>query len=259
MKLNGIVCCVNYDDYLSYSLPENIKHFDSFVVVTDAKDKATQDLAKRWGAICVIRSSETPFDASGTKGQAINEGLALLPKKGWLLHLDADIILPDTFRKDLEEVSLDHNDLYWVTRKQPSTELQLKNYFADKRTINAWDGCNPPGSPNRWSGPFGYFQLFNPEAVVLQNFDTVYPESSATQEWLELAEKGLDFDWRENIKVVTTATDGIFNQRWPENQKVKLDDSFTVLHLPHGPSRVNWSGRKSARFSFPSSPAGFFE
>lgn len=258
MKLDGIVCCTNYDDYLSFTLKENIKHFDSFVVVTDEEDIATQSIIREEGAICVIRSSKEPFDANGTKGAAINEGLSRLKEPQWLIHMDADIILPDTFRQNLEASELSIDKLYWVERKQPEIEQQLVDYFSNKETISSWAGTKPAGSPDRWSGPYGYFQLFHAKAKALEPFPTIYPDEGTSQEWLLLAEKGVDFSWSENKKVVANCTDGVFNQRWDKNLKQKLDNRFTVLHLPHGPSRVNWSGRKSARFSFPGSPPGFF-
>ena len=259
MKLSGIVTCVNYDDYLTWTLPHNIEHFDEFIVVTDKEDTATQAVARKYGATCVIRSSQEPFDANGTKGMAINEGLASMHSPEWVLHLDADIILGKDFRIDLEKGALDKDALYWVSRKQPAYESQLSVFLRNKITIHDWEGVLPPGSPKRWSGPFGYFQLFNLKSRYLEKFESVYPEMSASQEWLGLTNKGLNFDWKANRHLTSDCTDGIFNRRWPKEAKLQLDDKFTVLHLPHGPSRTNWSGRKSARFIFPDSPPGFFQ
>ena len=258
MKLSGIVTCVNYDDYLTWTLPHNIEHFDEFVVVTDRNDLATQNIAEKNGAKCVIRSSDEPFDANGTKGLAINEGIAQMEDPKWVLHLDADIILGQNFRKELDQVNLDEDALYWVNRKQPAHESQLSVFLWNKITIHDWEGVLPPGSPKRWSGPFGYFQLFNIASSYIQQYDTVYPEMSASKEWLGLTDKGLEFDWKSNSHLTSDCTDGIFNRRWPKKAKIKLNDKLTVLHLPHGPSRTNWSGRKSARFVFPDSPPGFF-
>jgi hypothetical protein len=258
VKLSGIVTCVNYDDYLAWTLPHNVEHFDEFVVVTDVKDISTQKITKKCGAKCVIRSSHEPFDANGTKGMAINEGIAEMQSPEWILHLDADIILGHNFRKKLTSKFLNKDALYWVRRKQPSHESQLSVFLKNKITIHDWEGVLPEGSPQRWSGPFGYFQLFNLNSSYLKDYKDIYPEMSASKEWLGLTNEGLDFDWKENKNLTADCTDGIFNRRWPKEAKIQLEDSFTVLHLPHGPSRTNWSGRKSARFIFPDSPPGFF-
>jgi len=258
MKIDAILTCVNYDDYLKFSLPENVKHFDRFVVVTDAEDKATSDIVLKNDAICVIRANEDKFEANGAKGRAINDGLKALEPEGWVLHLDADIILPDNFREILEAQSLDEEKLYWVTRKQPRTEQQFAEYLKDKTTIKAWEGLNPEGSPDRWSGPFGYFQLFNIKSEVIKSSKTLYSEMDTPTAWIDKADEK-QIDWKASLDVLHECVDGTFNRRWSKDQKVKLSDEFTVLHMPHGPCRINWSGRKSERFSFPESPAGFFQ
>ena len=49
MRLEAIVVCVNYSDFLEHTLPENMKYFDRVVVVTSPEDRATQALCNRLG------------------------------------------------------------------------------------------------------------------------------------------------------------------------------------------------------------------
>lgn len=257
MRLDAILTCVNYDDYLQITLPENIVHFDNFVIVTDKEDLATQHLAEKYGATCVIRKDTKVFDANGTKGKAINDGLQVISPTDWVVHLDADIILPEDFRTALTQLNLDKNTLYWTLRKQPATRQQFSEYLQDKITIHDWEGVNPEGSPARWVGPFGYFQMFNVSSEALQNYSTIYPEFATSEAWTNKANEGA-IDWKASQETLKKCTDGVFNNRWPKSRKVKLPNNFCVLHIPHGPCRINWSGRKSKRFSWPNCGPGFF-
>ena len=58
---------------------------------------------------------EDPLDRFN-KGLMINLGLAHLRNRGWLLHLDADIVLPDRLRFILNKSRLDEDCLYGADR-----------------------------------------------------------------------------------------------------------------------------------------------
>ena len=54
---------------------------------------------------------EDPLDRFN-KGLLINLGLAHLRNRGWLMHLDADIVCPDRIRFMLDQSHLDEDCLY---------------------------------------------------------------------------------------------------------------------------------------------------
>ena len=50
------------------------------------------------------------------KGKGINEGLAILAKGGWVVHLDADMWLPPQTRLLLQQAKLDKSMVYGIDR-----------------------------------------------------------------------------------------------------------------------------------------------
>jgi len=48
-----VTTCVGFDDVLDVTLGLNQPHLDTMIVVTTHDDKATQQVAKKHGAICV--------------------------------------------------------------------------------------------------------------------------------------------------------------------------------------------------------------
>ena len=91
-RLEAVVICVDYADYLAETLPFLLPHVDDVVVVTTPDDGRTHRVCKRHGVRflptrCFYREGE-PFN----KARGINYGLANLKLDGWVLHIDADIV-----------------------------------------------------------------------------------------------------------------------------------------------------------------------
>jgi hypothetical protein len=168
MKLEAIIVCVGYNDRLCWTLPVNRAFFDKVVVVTTSADMKTQTLCKFWDVTCKVVDigSATP-----NKGSLINEGLKELAGDGWVLQLDADVMLPPKFRAILDILDLDVNSLYGVDRlcvsslqewldfwKEPSllyecnTFLHMKSFAVGSRIVKPQEGGWLPG---------GYFHMWN--------------------------------------------------------------------------------------------------
>ena len=112
--INGVTVCVDYSDYLHLTLPYNRHHFDKFVVVTAASDRATKELAKKQD--CIVVQTEAMY-ADGlhfNKWAAAAEGFDTIPRDGWFAYIDADILLPRSIKWD----SLKQGDLYVPYRRQ---------------------------------------------------------------------------------------------------------------------------------------------
>jgi hypothetical protein len=122
LYLEGVTVSVNYADFLDETLTANLDHFDEFCVVTAHDDRATQAVCDRHGVICVKTDVHRELLGPGggldrfNKGLMINLGLAHLRHRGWLLHLDADIVLPDRLRFMLNKSRLDDDCLYGADR-----------------------------------------------------------------------------------------------------------------------------------------------
>lgn len=105
-KLHALTVCVHYADYL-WEVLSNHHHFEDCTVVTCRDDQQTKDLCAAAG-LRVIESdyagpSGACFDSAFAKAPLINEGLQQLPQDGWVVILDADLLLPRNFRQRLDD------------------------------------------------------------------------------------------------------------------------------------------------------------
>ena len=116
MKLEAVVVCVNYSDFLAFTLPTNVKLFNKMVVVTDSKDFSTQRLCEYYKVQCIVTDCFYENGDNFNKGKGINEGLKYLDKDAWILHLDADIYLPPLTWEILKTLNLDTTCIYGLDR-----------------------------------------------------------------------------------------------------------------------------------------------
>src|ERR1700726_1301465 len=113
LRLEAVPICVGFDDFLDVTLSLNHCHLDTMIVVTSHDDRKTQLVARKHGAICVQTDLFKKNGRSFNKGAAVNAGFDHFQYHGWRLHLDADIVLPDNFRRLLFNHShLDRDAIY---------------------------------------------------------------------------------------------------------------------------------------------------
>ena len=209
LPAKAILTCVEYHDILGLTLPINAHHFESVTVVTTPGDKKTQEVVDKIpNATCHLTEA---FYAHGreffNKGASIEEGFHATGRDGWILALDADIVLPEK----TEMLNLNEQKIYGANRRI----LADPALFADGlfREAEEWQKLPLIISPH----PIGFFQLFNSNAKALKSHPW-YPVEWQTAGW----------------------SDTVFSGKWDtQNQTLLLD--FQVLHL--GPVRQNWLGR----------------
>lgn len=208
LGIKAITVCVGYDDFLQLTIKRTLQYVDKFVIVTTPEDTRTQELvAKHDKAECFITDAFYRQGASFNKGWALEEGFDALGRDGWLLILDADILLPETL---------------------PSWAPQIgKMYTPPRRIMTAVDGLRetPYVDINelpirREHGNFGYFQLFHATDPAL----TFLP-------------------WYETTWVHAAGADSVFEKRWVKANR--LPAPFEVIHL--GETDQNWYGRVRPR------------
>lgn len=186
-KIECIVTCVNYGDFLAESLPSNRALFDKTVVVTAPEDKHTKQVCDYWNVQCIRTDVfESRWDKFN-KGKGINIGLNALDKDAWILHMDADIVLPPTTRTLLEAAKLDTTCIYGIDRhivigSEPWTDfltrpkLQQEGWsdYADCGKFVHIHDKFPIGTrvahPSGYI-PIGFFQLWHADSKVFS-----YPE-----------------------------------------------------------------------------------
>ena len=232
MKIEAVVICKDYSDFLEHTLPDNLQHLDRLVVVTHPDDKKTQALCSRFSVDCL---ETTIFHDDGdkfNKGRPINLGLSHLRHDDWLLHIDADILLPHRFREMLKHGKLNQSYIYGADRLNV---LSYDNWQAHKnKTVpqHQWRYMVTPQAEfpigsrllHKEYGycPIGYFQLWH------SKMRRKYPIINGS------AEHG----------------DVLFAVQWPREQRILLPEFF-VYHLESDKNArmgANWNGRTTKPF-----------
>lgn len=232
LKIEGVLVCRGYSDFLEHTLPENLQHLDRLVVVTDHEDDATKRLCNKYGVDFLETDVFYDRGDSLNKGRAISLGISHLRHEDWLLHLDADIVLPHRFRSMVEQAKLDPKNIYgadrlnvfgcdhWLANKHRLVPQYQYRYMVSphaefelgSRLIHAEYGyC-----------PIGYFQLWHTSTGRHK-----YPVHQGSAEH----------------------TDVLFAVQWPRPNRVLLPEFF-VFHLESEKAAMgtNWSGRKTKPF-----------
>ena len=233
--LECVIVCDRYGDFLAETLPHTLRAVDR-LVVTGVEDRETQALCARYDATCVptwVHRRAGGFD----KARAINAGLAHLAGDGWLLHLDADIVLPDRVRDWLADHPLDAGCIYGVDRYDCRgwadwRRIKASGWLESRREwgylIHPPQGlaaCSRVGHRD-YGGwlPIGYFQLWHGSR------GRGYP-----------VKPGAGGDH----------TDVLHAAAWPPEQRRLIGD-FKVVHLSTGGAAgANWAGRTTPRFGPP--------
>jgi len=232
MKLEAVITCVNYGDFLAHTLPYNKAQFDNLVVVTAPTDNLTRRVCEFHHVTCILTDEYQAHWGKFRKGAGINVGLKALECSDWIVQLDADMAMPPMFRRVIETADLDKSCLYGIDRFMvPSFDawLQFMTCPALQHENGSWIHTEAfPLGTRVWlphTGgyvPIGFFQLWNKAAGV-----EAYPATHDT------AARG----------------DIQFAQLWPRNKRHMLPE-IIGYHLEseaatHG---ANWNGRVTNRF-----------
>jgi len=220
MKIEAVVVCRDYADFLHYTLPWTKQAVDNLVIVTSEEDEETQRVCEFHDVRCLVTDAFEKYRGELNKGAAINEGLSTLDRNDWLLILDADILIPPHVRPFLESSALNTKSLYGVDRRNCDGKVIL-----DEVTGGSWGFDHLPllDRVSIYGGypPVGYFQLFHScEHGHAPWYDELYPYADKTD-----AVFAKSFNMRGYLKT------------W-------------VVHLDNGGhvGGQNWKGRESPRF-----------
>jgi hypothetical protein len=244
-RIEAVVVCVDYTDFLAETLPFLLPHVDDVVVVTTPEDGRTKGVCHRLGVRCLPTHAFFQWGDKFNKARGINYGLANLRKDGWLLHLDADIALPARSRWLMNLACLDERKLYGVDRVNVVGRQAWDDYKRD-RPIQYASSCrlDPPrghelGSRLLHLGfggycPIGYFQLWHPGTSGIIR----YPDSAADSAEHSDVNHAIQWD-REDRELL------------PEIIAMHLVTKGAGQGLAYG---VNWRGRLSPEFNVAESP-----
>jgi len=234
MKLEAVIVCVNYSDFLRHTLPSVRNQFNKLVVVTDTKDAETKKCCDFYNVECVQTDVFYEGGDAFNKGKGINEGLKRLSLDGWVLHLDSDIYLPPLTRDILENLPLDPQKLYGADRLMCPGYREWLNFLDTTPPLqDSWIFIHLDSFPvgvrlaeykNYHGGyePIGYFQLWNPKGSGVYE----YPDQHGFAD----------------------RTDVLHAKKWPRDKRELLPE-VPVIHLESKPGiGLNWKGRTTPKF-----------
>lgn len=231
--LEAVVVCDHYSDFLRHTLPANKQIFDRIVVVTSYEDKATQRVCEYNHVECIKTDVMESRKGVFRKGCGINVGLTQLSKSDWVVHMDADILLPPQTRILLERAELDRCCIYGIDRfniKGYKAWSEFNEHLPLQHESDAYIHMhNHPVATRVMSAaaggyvPIGYFQLFHPDMSCV---DT-YPEGHTDA-------------GREDM---------LFGKQWHRSKRGFIPE-IVGYHLESDDSGFasNWNGRKTAPF-----------
>jgi len=233
MKIEAVIVCVDYADFLAETLPHNLPHFDRTLVITSTRDVETQDLCRR---LSVPYYATDVFFKEGSrfnKARGIDFGLGYLRYNDWVVHLDADTYLPPLTRRMLEWRELDPDSIYGIDRVNCVGYEAWQTFQAQRHTGHDFM-CRvkvPEGMPlldriaiRDYGGyvPIGFFQMWN-GAIGRR-----YPIARGDAEH----------------------TDVLHAIQWDESRRHLIPEVIGV-HLQSAPASLgaNWKGRPTPWFA----------
>lgn len=234
MYIEAITVCVNFSDILAHSLVHNKHLFDRMVVVTDSADTATRKLCDYHYVECIITDEFYRNEQAFNKGRGINAGLAKLSMRDWVLHIDADIVLPARSRSLLEKVVRPEPDcIYGIDRMMCPDFTTWARHMAGPDIQHANEIFVIPDSfpmgtrVAKLDGegylPIGFFQLWHPGTTELR----AYPDEHGT------AGRG----------------DMLHALKWPRRKRVLIPEIISIhLGSPIAKGTNNWRGRRAVPF-----------
>jgi hypothetical protein len=238
-KIEAVTVCIGYADFLAETLAENLPLLDSMTVITSPDDAATISVCRKH-SLHFVTSEDHKRGGSFNKGRLIRRLFDQVAGDEWVLHLDADIVLPRKFRRLLELAHLDERCLYGADRQDIvgyDAWRSLKGY------AGAWDNhahenghwFHPRhGAGSRWVSsihgycPIGFFQLFHGSELIKGGYhQRNYPIHHGD----------------------AARSDVQFALQWDRRHRQLLPE-LIVLHLTSEDAGMgaNWSGRKTKPF-----------
>jgi hypothetical protein len=239
IRVEAVTVSVGYGDFLAATLPENLPLLDTLVVATSPDDEETRAVCRHHNVRHVL-SEDYKRGGPFNKARMINRALDLIGGHDWILHLDADIVLPRQFRNMVDWAHLDETILYGADRQRI---IGWEEWQAFKKHVDRWD--NHAHEMGHWFHPkyptmsrlvssihgytpIGAFQLFHGTALIEHNYHVRhYPIEHGD----------------------AARTDMQFALQWDRRNRALLPEVI-LLHLESTKSGlgVNWKGRTTPRF-----------
>ncbi len=235
----AVITASKYHDFLRVTLPYTMPQVKKAVVVTSDEpfDDPTREVCREFGVKCISTGLFYHRGAKFAKGRAINKGLDQCHRRGWVLTMDADIILPAHTSAHLARLDLDRTVLYGIDRVLVPNAAAWKAFVEKRIPQYRWSSVveTPPEFPfmaryvHETEGycPIGFFALRHGDSGRASR-DLRYPE-----------------DGNE-----ATHTDVQYALHW-DRHKRHLIPEVVAYHLDScaSPIGANWCGRVTPEFN----------
>lgn len=199
MKIEAVTVCIDFADKLKQVI-SNKNKLDRWVIATHTSDNDTINLCIE-NNIEYICSDRVFDNASFAKGRAINDALEILDKDDWLLHLDADQLLPKNFRDIIVSECNDTTKLYGCKREDSSGKIMD---YGQKQVTWSVRGGKIRANRKQLILPIGYFQLWHSSIrkTYFENSETGDKDDMTFMNyWLRMSP-----DIKQNIKILSANT-----------------------------------------------------
>lgn len=159
--------------FLEITLPQNIKFFDNYIVITTPEDKATIDFCSQYPVTVLKTNAFNLNGAKFNKGAAYNQAFQILDYKDQICILDCDSYINDKLGKLLNKREFETNVMYGSRRVIIPTyyDFNLLCNFGKEYENKLWI---PLGIC------YGYFVVFNYNAESIKKHGLYYPDSYDT-------------------------------------------------------------------------------
>ncbi len=156
-KIECVIVCKNYGDYLELTLKENLRYFDNIIIVTSPKDYKVHELVSKYNekVSYLIYNDWNKNGAIFNKGGAVQFGLDHLKYNDWVVILDSDIVIKEDFRDKL----IDINKFYGSYRRFISKLQEYKDL--NLHTVEEIKNWSDSPFPKIEGSGCGFFQCFN--------------------------------------------------------------------------------------------------
>lgn len=232
--MRALLTAVGYHDLLALCLPYNAHHFSEILVVTTPEDTATQAVvAAVPNASCHLTQAFYPAPGVFAKWAALEEGLDVLGRRGWVALLDADVCWPKGLRWEERTVH--------PSAVGGSVTWQTMDCVIPGVGVSTWVGGN-------LYGPLRRMHEAIPAAVPPEETWDRYP---LHRQQHEHAGFSLIFHasdphlgpppWFDTRWVHCGGGDSEFQSKWGPECKVR--PPWHVLHF--GAAGTNWLGRST--------------
>lgn len=232
MKIDAVICSVNYGDFLNWCLQSCRNTFDRLVVVTSKADEETKKICKYWFVECIETDIFYKDGAKFNKGLGIQLGLDFLGSDDWSVTMDADIVLPPRFNEFIRARKFKKDCIYGIDRvdvKDWDTWMNfITNPYPQQYIGSTWFPQSLPLMYRVVQGysysPVGFYQMWHSQCKYAEGGYPINSNSAA------------DSDLR-------------FAMKFPSENRLLIPELY-VYHLSSESCSIgaNWEKRTTKKF-----------